>query len=159
MSRRIVFIGAGNMAEALVRGLVQRGGFRPADIAVTDPLPARLEYLGREFGVGGATDNRGAVEGADVVVLAVKPQVMGAVLADLYEAFMEVPDFHTLFEDHVHPNDAGYEIIANVLFEAISTPPATSSGSPWPAGAAGTTPTAEPILPRRPPWSRGPFRR
>jgi lysophospholipase L1-like esterase len=83
----------------------------------------------------------------------------GAVLADLYEAFMEVPDFHTLFEDHVHPNDAGYEIIATVLFEALTMPPATSSGSPWPAGAAGTTPTAEPILPRRPPWSRGPFRR
>lgn len=81
----------------------------------------------------------------------------GAVLADLYAAFMDVPDFHALFSDHVHPNDAGYEIIANEFFEAITAPPATGQASAL--GGLGRFPTAEPPAPRRPPLSRGPFRR
>ena len=86
MSERVVFIGAGNMAEALVRGLVGPGGRPPASVAVTDPRPERRAYFGETFGVGGAADNAAAVAGADVVVLAVKPQVMPEVLAGLAPA-------------------------------------------------------------------------
>ena len=82
----------------------------------------------------------------------------GGVVADLYGPFMEVPDFHTLFYDHVHPNDAGYEIIANGFFEAITTPRAASS-QPSSVGDGGFAPPLEIVMPRRPPSSRGPFRR
>ena len=48
----------------------------------------------------------------------------GAVFVDMYAAFMAVPDFHALFSDHVHPNDAGYKIMAEQWFAAITTPQA-----------------------------------
>ncbi|MFI5183743.1 MAG: SGNH/GDSL hydrolase family protein, partial [Vicinamibacteria bacterium] len=51
----------------------------------------------------------------------------GAILVDMYAAFMAVPDFHTLMFDHVHPNEAGYTIMAQKWFDAISTPATTST--------------------------------
>jgi lysophospholipase L1-like esterase len=52
----------------------------------------------------------------------------GAVLADLHHVFLNsVPDYHTLFTDHVHPNDQGYAIMADEWFRAITTPPARGS--------------------------------
>ncbi len=83
MSCRVAFIGAGNMAEALVRGLVGRGGYLPAALTVTDPRAERRDFFEREFGVGATENNGAAAAGAEVVVLAVKPQVMGEVLAGL----------------------------------------------------------------------------
>lgn len=83
MNERIVFIGAGNMAEALVRGLVGPGGRSPGTLVVTDPRAERCDFFLERFGVRGLADNAEAVRGADVVVLAVKPQVMGDVLGGL----------------------------------------------------------------------------
>jgi lysophospholipase L1-like esterase len=51
----------------------------------------------------------------------------GAVLVDLERAFFRVPEIGTLFSDHVHPNDAGYEIIANTFFDAITRSRAASA--------------------------------
>lgn len=52
----------------------------------------------------------------------------GAVIADLHHAFLNaVPDYHTLFTDHVHPNDQGYAIMADEWFRAITTPPPQGS--------------------------------
>jgi pyrroline-5-carboxylate reductase len=82
MTSRIAFIGAGNMAEALVKGLVSAGV--PADrITVTDPLETRLDEFRRSFGVQGSSSNVSAVAGADVVVLAVKPQILQGVLEEI----------------------------------------------------------------------------
>lgn len=78
----IAFIGAGNMTEALVRAQ-RRAGADPASIRVADIRPERLEFFRREFGVGTAADNAAAVDGADLVVLAVKPQAMDGVMAGL----------------------------------------------------------------------------
>ncbi len=54
-----------------------------------------------------------------------------AFLADTYQAFLQQGDLTKLFSDHVHPNDAGYRIIAQTFFEAIahgrSTPGATAA--------------------------------
>jgi pyrroline-5-carboxylate reductase len=72
---RIAFIGGGHMTTSLVGGLVRRG--TPADsLRVSDPVPAQLERLARQFGVHVSADNRDAVADADIVVLAVKPQDM-----------------------------------------------------------------------------------
>lgn len=77
---KIVFIGAGNMAEALVGGLVKKGLCKASQITVTDVRPERLLHFEQKYGVQGCGSNTEAVQGARVVVLAVKPQVMGEVV-------------------------------------------------------------------------------
>jgi len=76
--RRMAFIGGGNMAAALIGGLTKRGLARER-VVVADPNRDQLQRLLKDFGVVAAADNRSAVEGAEVVVLAVKPQQMRAV--------------------------------------------------------------------------------
>lgn len=78
----IAFIGAGNMARALIGGLIASGAQR-SQITVADPLPAALDAVNRQFGVPVAPDNAAATDQAQVVVLAVKPQVMQAVVTAL----------------------------------------------------------------------------
>lgn len=78
--RRLAVLGVGTIGEALVRGLARRGLQVTVRGSVRQPESvARLARLGVE----GTTSNVEAVEGADVVVLAVKPQVMPAVLEEL----------------------------------------------------------------------------
>lgn len=78
MSTTIAFIGAGNMASALIRGLIQSG--HPANhIIATDSHPETLATAG-ELGIQTLADNADAVALADLVVLAVKPQGARAVL-------------------------------------------------------------------------------
>lgn len=80
--QKIVFIGAGNMAEALVKGLCH-AGVSTQSIRVTDLRAERLEYFKNTYNVEGSTDNRTAAAGADTIVLAVKPQHMTGALASL----------------------------------------------------------------------------
>jgi pyrroline-5-carboxylate reductase len=77
---RIAFIGGGHMATALIGGLRERGTTGDA-IIVSDPVPAQLEKLQRQFGVRVTADNAAAARDADVVVLSVKPQEMAHVAA------------------------------------------------------------------------------
>lgn len=79
---RIAFIGGGNMARSLIGGLLATG-LTPADIRVAEPLAETRERLGRDFGVATWADNRLAVADADVIVLAVKPQAMPTLHAEL----------------------------------------------------------------------------
>jgi pyrroline-5-carboxylate reductase len=78
----VCFVGAGNMAEALIRALV-KGGTPASSLRVTDVRADRLEFFHRELRVEGAADNASAARGAAVVVLAVKPQAMDGVLQSL----------------------------------------------------------------------------
>ncbi len=74
----LTFIGAGNMASSIIGGLVAEG--YPADrIIASDPSRDSLEKLSTSHGVATTTDNSAAVARADVIVLAVKPQVMKSV--------------------------------------------------------------------------------
>jgi len=78
----ITFIGGGNMAEALIAGLV-RSGHPASHLTVADIRQERLGHLNQEYGVVTHTDNSKAVNAADVIVLAVKPQQMQKVVSDL----------------------------------------------------------------------------
>ncbi|WP_049622287.1 pyrroline-5-carboxylate reductase [Frateuria defendens] len=82
---RLAFIGGGNMARSLIGGLLKTG--LPASaIRVAEPQADGREALGREFGVSTFAENRLAAADAEVVVLAVKPQVMPAIRIELREA-------------------------------------------------------------------------
>ncbi len=78
----IAFIGGGHMGRALVSGLRARGT-PAADIAVADPAPATRAALQADFGVRTSAANAAVVAHAAVLVIAVKPQVMAAILAPL----------------------------------------------------------------------------
>ena len=77
----IAFIGAGNMAGSLIRGL-QASGYLPGEIVAADPAKSQLEVLSA-LGIKTTTNNAQAVVDADVVVLAIKPQITGDVLQAL----------------------------------------------------------------------------
>jgi pyrroline-5-carboxylate reductase len=80
LDRSIAFIGAGNMAGALIRGLLNTKTIAPERIIASDVDAARLQALASELGIRTTTDNAAATRDADVVVLATKPQVLGQVL-------------------------------------------------------------------------------
>lgn len=81
----ITFIGGGNMGRALIGGLIA-GGTEASNIHVADPSADQRKALSDELGVTVHDDNAEAARSADVVVVAVKPQVMDDVLASLAEA-------------------------------------------------------------------------
>lgn len=82
MESKVVFIGAGNMAEAIAGGMVNAEFCAAEKIVMTDVRPERLDDLKATLGISTSTDNR-VVKNAEIVVLAVKPQVMNDVLKDL----------------------------------------------------------------------------
>jgi pyrroline-5-carboxylate reductase len=76
---KLAFVGGGNMARSLIGGLVA-SGVTPHSITVAEPDRSRREALRRGFDVRVTDDNAAAVEQADVVILATKPQaLMGAI--------------------------------------------------------------------------------
>lgn len=85
ISGPIAFIGGGNMARSLIGALI-RGGIDARSISVAEPeVPAR-ETIAREFGVQTHARNTDALAGAETIVLAVKPQVIRSVCAELRAA-------------------------------------------------------------------------
>jgi pyrroline-5-carboxylate reductase len=81
--RRIGFIGAGNMAEAIIRGLLESEAVKPDRITTSDVMPERLQYMKTTYGINTLEDNADLVGDADILVLAVKPQVAGSVLTHI----------------------------------------------------------------------------
>lgn len=79
---QISFIGGGNMAASLIGGLIA-DNLQAGQITVTDPNIRNREHLASHFGVHTSEDNATAIAGADVVVLAVKPQVLQTVAEEL----------------------------------------------------------------------------
>ena len=84
--KRVGFVGGGNMGEALIRGLLGTN-LVPTDLlAATDARADRAAQLAKQYGISAHGDNARLVREADVVILAVKPQIMGAVLAEIAPA-------------------------------------------------------------------------
>lgn len=80
---RLAFIGGGVMAEAILTGVLRDGVSAPAEVTVADIIAPRLDELRERHGVAVTGDNTEAVRGADLVVLAVKPQNLPEVLDGL----------------------------------------------------------------------------
>jgi pyrroline-5-carboxylate reductase len=76
------FIGGGNMAEALIRGMLA-GGTAPATILVAEPLETRRQFLSATYKVGTTADNAAIAETCTTIVLAVKPQMAAAIIPPL----------------------------------------------------------------------------
>ena len=82
-AKRLAFIGGGTMAEAMVRGLLERHLVPPSHVSVTGPRRERRAELAKRFGVRAVASNVEAAKGAHVVILSVKPQVLGTVMREM----------------------------------------------------------------------------
>jgi len=82
---RVTFIGGGNMADSLIGGLI-KDGFSGEAITVSDPDPQRRLELSAKYPLNVTDVNRDAVAGSDVVVLAVKPQMIRGVSLEIADA-------------------------------------------------------------------------
>ena len=80
---KIAFIGGGNMGEAMLSAILSKGLSRPQIISVSDISEARRKYLAQKYKVAVMSDNRQAANRGDVVVLAIKPQNLAVVMAEL----------------------------------------------------------------------------
>ncbi|WP_406042667.1 pyrroline-5-carboxylate reductase [Succinimonas sp.] len=87
--KKIAFIGGGNMAGSLIQGLCQ-SGYPAKNITVSDPVTEKVNTLRDKFGINGGSDNAKAARDADVILFAVKPQMMAEVLSGIAA---EIPDF------------------------------------------------------------------
>ena len=76
----IGFIGSGNMAEAMIKGILRKGLVAPEFIFAADPREERLAYLQEKYGIRTSTSNREVARAADVLVLSIKPQVLPKVM-------------------------------------------------------------------------------
>ncbi len=84
----ITFIGGGNMARSLIGGLIT-DGYDPSLIRVADPDAKARDWLSEQFGLQTTFDNHDAVQGANVVVMAVKPQALQSVAQDLADTLQK----------------------------------------------------------------------
>lgn len=106
-SQSIGFIGAGNMAEALIRGLVRGDHVAANRIRASAPRRERLDELVTSYGIEVTSDNREVARGAGIIVLSIKPQIMDKVLREI--------------GDQVKPGTLVISIAAGVDTEAIET--------------------------------------
>ena len=80
---RIGFLGGGNMAEALIRGLVRGGHVGAAQVTASAPRRERLDELAAAYGIATTTANPEVASAADILILSVKPQIMDKVLREV----------------------------------------------------------------------------
>lgn len=83
---KIGFLGGGNMGEALIKGLIE-GAFPAGDILVAEPVKSRRELLAERYGVKTEADGAVVVATCNLLVLAIKPQIVGQVLPNLKDVF------------------------------------------------------------------------
>jgi pyrroline-5-carboxylate reductase len=82
-SRKIGVIGGGKMGSVVIHGIVTHGLASPGDVIVADVAKERLEELSGRYGIATTDDNGKAARRADVIILAVKPQIMAEALAQI----------------------------------------------------------------------------
>jgi pyrroline-5-carboxylate reductase len=102
---RFAFIGSGVMAEAMIKGLIERANVAPEFITASGPRPERGEELEARYSLRTTTDNLAALDGTQIVVLSVKPQVLPMVLEQL--------------SGHIPPGALVLSIVAGARMETI----------------------------------------
>ncbi len=88
MDKRTGFIGGGNMAEAIIKGLLA-GGVPAGELAVSEPSEPRRKLLADRYGIKAINDNQALIQMSDTIILAVKPQVAGQVLGSVGAGFVD----------------------------------------------------------------------
>jgi pyrroline-5-carboxylate reductase len=83
---KIGFIGAGNMAEAIIKGIIDAKVYKSKDILITDIRPLQVRALCKKYKVASASDNCKLAKAVDVLVLSTKPQNMQEVLEEIKKA-------------------------------------------------------------------------
>jgi len=83
IAKKLFFAGSGNMARAIISGVLRAGLIRPGDIVCNDIDAGKLRVLSAEFGVSVADHKKEALIDADIIVLSVKPQNMQEVLEEI----------------------------------------------------------------------------
>jgi pyrroline-5-carboxylate reductase len=83
----IGFIGGGNMAEAIIKGILKSSKFKPSDIIVSDISTNRIEYLREKYKITVTNSNEVVLDKSNTVILAVKPQVIDNVLQNVKSSF------------------------------------------------------------------------
>lgn len=106
-TEKITFIGSGNMAEGILAGLVGQNVLPAAQVTMTDVRPERLAELEGKYGVQTSLDNATAVSSADIILLAIKPQLLTAVCAPL--------------AGHIPPGALLISILAGTTVAALTT--------------------------------------
>ena len=82
-NKKIGFIGGGNMAEAILKGMLSSSLVKASNIFVSEPNKSRQTFLTNEFKVKAVKGNLDLVKKADVLIVAVKPQIIREVLKDI----------------------------------------------------------------------------
>jgi len=83
---KIVFVGAGNMAEAIVSGLLKSKIAQPNEVCLVDISELRLNTLAEKYGVETSLNTADSVQSADVVILSIKPQIFPSVWGEIAES-------------------------------------------------------------------------
>ncbi len=83
LKEKIGFIGAGKMGEALIRGIINAGLSTPGNIMASDVVAERCALLSKEIGIKATQNNKDIASFAEVILLAVKPQIMNEALDNL----------------------------------------------------------------------------
>lgn len=81
-NKTIGFIGAGNMAETLLGGLISSKQSKPEDIICSDVRQPRLAELAKQYGIQTTTDNIEVIKSSEIIIYAVKPQIIAEVLKE-----------------------------------------------------------------------------
>lgn len=87
MKENIGFVGAGNMAQALIEGWLSENLTTPGEVFVSNRTPGKVQRLVDQFKVNGCANNEEVIEKADVVVLAMKPQDLEAAIEPIASSF------------------------------------------------------------------------
>jgi pyrroline-5-carboxylate reductase len=89
MTRKIGFIGCGNMANAIIGGILSAGTLKPEDIIASNHTSQKLEQAREKYGIATTLSNRVAAAQCEILVLAVKPQYFSEVIEEISD---DVPD-------------------------------------------------------------------
>ncbi len=85
--KKIAFIGGGNIASAIISGMLSSAKFQPSDIIVSNPSEGKLNALNDKFGVSVTKNNLEAVSSADVILLTIKPNMYKSVIDEIKDSF------------------------------------------------------------------------